>query len=72
MVTLFTDERMLDHHPPSRTPSGPSGSRRSSATSTGPGFARRCSPGSVREATDEELLRVHSHGVPRSRSPGSS
>ena len=44
MVTLFTDPRMLDHVPARRTPSGPSGSPRSSATSSGPGWPATARP----------------------------
>ena len=54
------------------TPSGPSGFRRSSATSSGPGLARHCPTRTVRAATDEELLRVHTPRPPRRDRDGST
>ncbi|MCA1686212.1 MAG: histone deacetylase [Planctomycetia bacterium] len=59
MVTLFTDERMLDHHPPSRHPERPERLQAILRHLDRTGLRDRCRTGIVREATREELLRVH-------------
>ncbi len=59
MVTLFTDERMLDHHPPSRHPERPERLQTILRHLDRTGLRQKCQTGRVREATREELLRVH-------------
>src|SRR4051812_43292089 len=59
MVTLYTDRRMLDHRPPSRHPERP---ERLAAILRQPertGLWESCPKGLVREASREELGRVH-------------
>ena len=60
MVTLFTDERMLDHRPPSRHPERPERLQAILRHLERTGLRARCESGMVREATRDELLRVHS------------
>lgn len=62
MVTLYTDERMLEHVPGPRHPERPERLRMSLRQLERVGLTARCGKGIVREATDEELLRVHSPG----------
>jgi acetoin utilization deacetylase AcuC-like enzyme len=59
MVTLFTDERMLDHHPPSRHPERPERLQAILRHLERTGLRGRLACGSVREATRGELSRVH-------------
>ena len=59
-VALFTDRRMIDHRVPARTRNGPSGSRRSSASSSARAITTPARAFPVHEATVEELARVHS------------
>jgi acetoin utilization deacetylase AcuC-like enzyme len=59
MVTLYTDERMLDHHPPARHPERPERLQAILRHLDRTGLRARCQPGKVRAATREELLRVH-------------
>ncbi len=59
MVTLFTDDRMLEHHPPSTHPERPERLQSITRHLARTGLASRCKAGTVREATREELLRVH-------------
>src|SRR4051812_13633124 len=60
MVTLFTDERMLDHAPPPTHPERPERLEAILRHLARTGLARTCPGGRVRTATREELLRVHS------------
>lgn len=60
MVTLFTDERMLDHHPPARHPERPERLQAILRHLDRTGLRNRCETGTVREASRDELLRVHS------------
>src|SRR4030088_2140674 len=59
MVPLFTDRRMLDHHPPSRHPERPERLQAILRHLDRTGLRAACTSGTVREATREELLRVH-------------
>ena len=59
MVTLYTDERMLDHHPPSRHPERPERLEAILRHLDRTGLRAKCEVGQVREATRIELLRVH-------------
>jgi acetoin utilization deacetylase AcuC-like enzyme len=60
MVTLFTDRRMLDHTPPPRHPERPERLQAILRQLERSGLMERCPAGPVREATREELARVHS------------
>jgi acetoin utilization deacetylase AcuC-like enzyme len=60
MVTLFTDERMLDHSPPPRHPERPERLRAILRHLDRTGLSATCPRGTVREATPAELARVHS------------
>jgi acetoin utilization deacetylase AcuC-like enzyme len=60
MVTLFTDRRMLDHAPPARHPERPERLQAILRQLERTGLLASCPAGHVREATREELLRVHS------------
>jgi acetoin utilization deacetylase AcuC-like enzyme len=60
MVTLFSDERMLDHAPPPRHPERPERLRAILRHLDRTGLAKACPAGRVREATRTELARVHS------------
>jgi acetoin utilization deacetylase AcuC-like enzyme len=60
MVTLFTDERMLDHVPPLGHPDQPERIRAISRHLVRTGLSTTCPAGRVREATRSELARVHS------------
>jgi acetoin utilization deacetylase AcuC-like enzyme len=60
MVTLFTDPRMLDHRPSPTHPERPERLATVLRHLDRTGISRRNPMKSVRPATDEELLRVHS------------
>jgi acetoin utilization deacetylase AcuC-like enzyme len=60
MVTLYTDERMLDHVPPPRHPERPERLRAILRQLDRTGLRAKFPAGTVREATRAELLRVHS------------
>ncbi len=62
MVTLFTDPRMLDHRPAAAHPERPERLAAVLRHLDRTGLARACSSRTVRPATDEELLRVHTPG----------
>jgi acetoin utilization deacetylase AcuC-like enzyme len=62
MVTLFTDPRMLDHVPPRGHPEKPERLQAVLRHLDRTGIAQNCPHGTVREATDEEILRVHAPG----------
>jgi acetoin utilization deacetylase AcuC-like enzyme len=62
MVTLFTDLRMLDHLPPARHPERPERLQAILRHLERVGLRQACSHGLVREATREELTRVHHPG----------
>ena len=59
MVMLYTDERMLDHHPPSQHPERPERLQAVLRHLDRTGLRTQCTSGRVREATRAELLRVH-------------
>ena len=59
MVTLFSDLRMLEHVPPPRHPERPERLQAILRHLDRTGLSRTCPSGTVREATREELLRVH-------------
>lgn len=59
MVRLFTDPRMLDHVHPGPHPERPERLTTVTQVLHRSGLAQACNVGTVREATDEELLRVH-------------
>jgi acetoin utilization deacetylase AcuC-like enzyme len=59
MVTLFSDERMLDHHPPSRHPERPERLQAILRHLDRTGLRARLTTGGARDATRNELLRVH-------------
>lgn len=59
MAWLFTDRRMLDHEPPPRHPERPERLAAILRQLDRGGQAGSCRRGLIREATDEELLRVH-------------
>ncbi|MFO0954772.1 MAG: histone deacetylase [Isosphaeraceae bacterium] len=59
MVTLFTDERMLDHHPPSNHPERPERLQTILRHLDRTGLRGRLGTGKVREATRSELSNVH-------------
>jgi acetoin utilization deacetylase AcuC-like enzyme len=60
MVTLYTDKRMLDHVPPPRHPERPERLQVILRQLDRTGLRAKFPPGTVREATRAELLRVHS------------
>ena len=60
VVGLFTDPRMLDHQVPSRHPERPERLRAILRQLQRTGYLNSCPSGLVREATREELARVHS------------
>jgi acetoin utilization deacetylase AcuC-like enzyme len=60
MVRVYCDRRMLDHVPPSRHPERPERLATILRHLDRTGLSRSCSWGTVRPATDEELIRVHS------------
>lgn len=59
MVTLYTDRKMLDHVPPPRHPERPERLQAILRHLERTGLAAGCPAGRVRDATREELLRVH-------------
>jgi acetoin utilization deacetylase AcuC-like enzyme len=59
MVTLFTDSRMSTHVPPRGHPERPERLEAVLRHLARTGIAHTCPTGSVREATDAEILRVH-------------
>lgn len=59
-VTLYTDRRMIDHRPPARHPERPERLEAILRHLDRTGYSKSCPAGTVREATDEELLRIHS------------
>lgn len=60
MVRLFTDPRMFEHVPPPRHPERPERLQAIVRHLDRIGLSKRCAAGIVREATREELGRVHS------------
>ena len=60
MVKLFTDRRMLDHVTPHRHPERPERLQAIQRHLDRSGLLKSCESGKVREATSEELTRVHS------------
>lgn len=64
-VTLFTDRRMSEHQPPARHPEKPERLLAVLRHLDRTGYSRRMGEGAVREATDEELARVHPLGYLR-------
>jgi acetoin utilization deacetylase AcuC-like enzyme len=62
MVTLYTDRRMLEHRPPARHPERPERLAAILRQLERSGLWDACPKGTVREATSEELGRVHSPG----------
>lgn len=60
MVRLYTDPRMLEHVTPFRHPERPERLQAILRHLDRIGLSKRCSAGEVREATREELGRVHS------------
>jgi len=61
-VRLFTDRRMLDHQPPAGHPERPERLSALLRHLERTGLDRACASGDVREATVEELARVHDRG----------
>ena len=59
MVTIFADERMLDHAPPLRHPERPERLQAILRHLERTGLSTTCPHGRVREATRMELARVH-------------
>src|SRR5438874_8093474 len=59
VVGLFTDRRMLDHRVPSRHPERPERLEAILRQLQRTGYHKTCPAGHVREATLEELGRVH-------------
>ena len=59
VVTLYTDKRMLDHHPPSQHPERPERLETILRHLDRTGLGARCETGKVRMATRAELLQVH-------------
>ncbi|WZO99136.1 histone deacetylase [Isosphaeraceae bacterium EP7] len=62
MVTLYSDRRMLDHVPKQGHPERPERLQMVLRQLERTGQAGRCGIGTVRPATDSELLRVHTQG----------
>jgi acetoin utilization deacetylase AcuC-like enzyme len=60
MLRLYTDRRMLDHVPPARHPERPERLQAVLRHLDRTGLSQACPRGTVRPATDTELLRVHS------------
>ena len=58
-VTLFTDRRMLDHRGPASHPERPERLQAILRHLERTGYLAKCPSGPVREATDEELGRIH-------------
>ena len=64
-VTLYTDRRMLEHRVPGRHPERPERLQAILRHLERTGYSNTCPSGLVREATSEELLRVHESGYLR-------
>ncbi|MBX6314960.1 MAG: histone deacetylase [Isosphaeraceae bacterium] len=62
MVWLYTDPRMLEHRPPRGHPERPERLQGILRHLERTGLDRACPAGTVRPATDEELLRIHTQG----------
>ncbi|MHC5540549.1 histone deacetylase family protein, partial [Singulisphaera rosea] len=62
MVILYSDRRMLEHSPPPRHPERPQRLETVLRHLDRTGLSQVCPAGIVREATREELARVHSEG----------
>ena len=62
MLSIFTDQRMLDHVPPPGHPERPERLRAILRHLERTGLSQACQAGTVRTATDEELTRVHTPG----------
>ena len=58
-VALFTDRRMLDHRVPARHPERPERLQAILRHLERTGYLAACPSGPVREATDDELGRIH-------------
>ena len=58
-VTLYTDRRMIEHRVPGRHPERPERLQAILRHLERTGYAGTCPSGRVREATRDELLRVH-------------
>ena len=58
-VTLFSDRRMIEHRVPPRHPERPERLQAILRHLERTGYSHTCRSGTVREATREELLRVH-------------
>jgi acetoin utilization deacetylase AcuC-like enzyme len=58
-VTLYTDRRMIEHRVPARHPERPERLQMVLRQLDRTGYMNTCRSGSVREATREELLRIH-------------
>jgi acetoin utilization deacetylase AcuC-like enzyme len=58
-VSLYTDRRMIEHHVPPRHPERPERLQAILRHLERTGYLKTCPSGHVREATREELLRVH-------------
>ena len=61
VVTLYTDKRMTEHRVPERHPERPERLQAILRHLERTGYLESCPSGLVREATRDELLRVHSH-----------
>ena len=61
-VTLFTDRRMIEHRVPARHPERPERLQAILRHLERTGYDGTCPSGQVREATRDELLRVHEAG----------
>jgi acetoin utilization deacetylase AcuC-like enzyme len=61
-VTLYTDRRMIEHRVPPRHPERPERLQAILRHLERTGYVNTCPSGKVREATREELLRVHEPG----------
>jgi len=64
-VCLFTDRRMSEHQPPARHPEKPERLLAVLRHLDRTGYSKLCAEGTVREATDDELARVHPMGYIR-------
>ncbi len=61
-VTLYTDRRMIEHRVPGRHPERPERLTAILRHLERTGYLNSCPSGCVREAVNEELLRVHESG----------
>jgi len=64
-VTLYTDRRMIEHRVPGQHPERPERLTAILRHLERSGYLNACPSGRVREATNEELLRVHESGYIR-------